>query len=72
MEINIFCIRVMTINIGNKVKITNDELNSYDRRGVIEDFENQNLRGNDCLVLVKFDDDEYEWFFGKDFKLIGE
>jgi len=72
MEINIFCIRVMTINIGNKVKITNDELNSYDRRGVIEDFENQNLRGNDCLVLVKFHDDEYEWFFGKDFKLIGE
>ena len=55
------------MEIGNKVRVNNSDSPLHKSEGVIEDFENLQLRDKNSLILVKLKGRRgHDWFYGKE------
>jgi hypothetical protein len=62
---------VFDVKIGNKVRVNNLDSPFYEREGVIEDFENLQLRDENSLILVSLNDRRgLDWFYGWELEVI--
>lgn len=55
------------MEIGNKVRVNNTNSRWHGKEGVIEDFENLQLRDESSLILVRLKNKRgLDWFYGKE------